>query len=80
LIILIALSTAIQLHLSAYPLAMTVVLGVFSGFLTPISHPVNVLVMGPGGYRFGDFGRVGISLALVVFILVMILVPQFWPF
>ena len=80
LIVPIALSTATQLHVSAYPLVMTVVLGVSSGFLTPVSHPVNVLVMGPGGYRFSDFGRVGIFLALLVFILVMILVPQFWPF
>jgi di/tricarboxylate transporter len=79
LIVPIALSTATQLHVSAYPLVMTVVLGVSSGFLTPVSHPVNVLVMGPGGYRFSDFGRVGIFLALLVFILVMILVPRFWP-
>ncbi|MBP1610203.1 MAG: TrkA-C domain protein [Acidobacteria bacterium] len=79
LIVPIALSTATQLHVSAYPLVMAVVLGASSGFLTPVSHPVNVLVMGPGGYRFSDFGRVGIFLALIVFVLVMILVPRFWP-
>lgn len=79
LIVPIALSTATHLYVSPYPIVMTVVLGVSSGFLTPISHPVNVLVMGPGGYRFSDFGRVGISLALIVFVLVMILVPRFWP-
>jgi len=80
LIVPIALSTATQLHVSAYPLVMTVVMGVSSAFLTPVSHPVNVLVMGPGEYRFSDFGRVGIFLALIVFVLVMILVPRFWPF
>jgi di/tricarboxylate transporter len=79
LIIPIAMSAAIQLHVSAYPLVMTVVLGVSSGFLTPVSHPVNVLVLGPGGYRFRDFARVGVLLALIVFILVMTLVPRFWP-
>ena len=80
LIIPIALSTATQLDVSAYPLVMTVVLGVSSGFLTPISHPVNVLVMGPGGYRFSDFARVGIFLTAIVFVLVMFFVPRFWPF
>jgi di/tricarboxylate transporter len=79
LIVPIALSTATQLHVSAYPLVMTVVLGASSGFLTPVSHPVNVLVMGPGGYRFNDFGRVGIFLSLIVFALVIIFVPRFWP-
>jgi di/tricarboxylate transporter len=80
LILPIALSTATQLHVSAYPLVMTVVLGVSSGFLTPISHPVNVLVMGPGNYRFSDFARVGAVLTLIVFVLVMVLAPRFWPF
>jgi len=79
LIIPIALSTAAQLHVSAYPLVMTVVLGVSSGFLTPVSQPVNVLVMGPGNYRFSDFARVGVFLTLIIFVLVMILVPRFWP-
>ncbi len=80
LIIPIAFSIATQLHLSAYPLVMTVVLGVSSGFLTPVSHPVNVLVMGPGGYRFSDFGRVGLFLVLIIFALIIVLVPRFWPF
>jgi di/tricarboxylate transporter len=80
LILPIALSSAAQLQVSAYPLVMTVVLGVSSGFLTPISHPVNVLVMGPGNYRFSDFARAGAVLTLIVFVLVMALAPRFWPF
>jgi di/tricarboxylate transporter len=80
LILPIALSTAAQLQVSAYPLVMTVVLGVSSGFLTPVSHPVNVLVMGPGNYRFSDFAKVGAILTLIVFALVMMLAPRFWPF
>ncbi len=80
LIVPIALSTATQMHVSAYPLVMAVVLGASSAFLTPISHPVNILVMGPGEYRFTDFGRVGIFMAMIVFVLVVIFVPRFWPF
>lgn len=76
----IALSAADQLHVSAYPLLMTVVLGASCAFLTPVSHPANVLVMGPGGYRFADYARVGGYLTLVIFLLVMILTPWFWPF
>jgi NADH:ubiquinone oxidoreductase subunit H len=67
----IALSTAVQTHASAYPMVMMILLGASSGFLTPVSHPVNVLVMGPGGYRFGNYAHAGSYLALIVFILAM---------
>jgi di/tricarboxylate transporter len=80
LIIPLALSAASHLHISAYPLMMTVVLGSSSGFFSPVSHPVNVLVMGPGGYRFSDFAKVGTFVAVIVFALVMFFVPRFWPF
>ncbi|MGA2260826.1 MAG: SLC13 family permease [Acidobacteriota bacterium] len=76
----IALSAANQLHVSAYPLVMTVILAVSCAFLTPVSHPANVLVMGPGGYKFGDYARVGGYLTLIIFLLVMLLTPCFWPF
>ena len=75
----VALSAADQLHISAYPLLMAVILGVSCAFLTPVSHPANVLVMGPGGYRFGDYARVGGYLTGIIFVLVMILTPLFWP-
>jgi di/tricarboxylate transporter len=80
LIIPLALSAASHLQISAYPLMMTVVLGASSGFFTPVSHPANVLVMGPGGYRFSDFAKVGTFVAVIVFVLVMLIVPRFWPF
>ncbi len=76
----IALSAAGQLGVSPYPLLMTVVLGTSSAFLTPVSHPANVLVMGPGGYRFADFARVGGQLTLLIFALVVLLVPLIWHF
>jgi di/tricarboxylate transporter len=76
----IALSAAGQLGVSPYPLMMTVVLGTSSAFLTPVSHPANVLVMGPGGYKFADYARVGSYLTAIIFVLIVILVPIFWPF
>jgi len=74
----IALSSAAQLQVSPYPMVMILVLGASSGFLTPVSHPVNVFVMGPGGYKVGDYVRVGLCLTAIVFMLAMILVPFFW--
>jgi solute carrier family 13 (sodium-dependent dicarboxylate transporter), member 2/3/5 len=75
----IAMSAAFQMHISPYPVVMMIVLGSSSGFLTPVSHPANVLVMGPGGYKFGDYARVGLWLSVLVFLLAVMLVPIFWP-
>ncbi len=76
----IALNAATQLGISPYPLLMAVILGTSSAFLTPVSHPANVLVMGPGGYRFTDYARVGGLLTAIIFALILVLVPVFWPF
>jgi di/tricarboxylate transporter len=76
----IALSAAGQLGVSPYPLMMAVVLGTSSAFLTPMSHPTNILVMGPGGYRFADYARVGSYLTAIIFVLIVILLPILWPF
>lgn len=59
--------------------AATYDLVVTMAFLSPLGHPVNLLVMGSGGYRFGDYWRVGAPLALVLFLVVMLLLPVFWP-
>jgi di/tricarboxylate transporter len=79
LILPVALSAAAQMNVSAYPVIMMIVLGASCAFLTPISHPVNVLVMCPGGYKFSDFARVGCCLSIILFLLAVVLVPQFWP-
>ena len=50
-----------------------------ASFMTPISHPANILVMGPGGYRFKDYLKVGGLLTLVVLAIIMAVVPLFWP-
>ena len=58
---------------------MAVAMAASASFTSPISHPANVLVMGPGGYRFIDYIKLGAPLALVVFITVVIVLPIFWP-
>jgi di/tricarboxylate transporter len=47
--------------------------------MTPISHPANILVMGPGGYRFMDYLKVGGLLTLVVLLVIVFILPVFWP-
>ena len=58
---------------------MGIAMAASSSFTSPISHPANVLVMGPGGYRFIDYIKVGLPLTLVVLVVLMIVLPIFWP-
>mgnify|MGYP002063436524 CR=1 FL=1 len=58
---------------------MAIAMAASASFTSPISHPANILVMGPGGYRFIDYLKVGVPLTIVVFIPVMLLLPVFWP-
>ncbi len=76
----IAFNTASDLNLSPYPLMMTVAIAASASFASPVSHPANVMIMGPGGYRFGDYLKVGIPLTVVVLVLAVLFVPVFWPF
>ena len=75
----IALSMAFQMNLSPYAFALIVAFSASSSFLSPIAHPTNSLVMGPGGYRFSDYFKVGWILLLVLLGATMILLPYFWP-
>jgi di/tricarboxylate transporter len=75
----IAIQTAQQAGLNPRSLAMAVALATSMAFMTPLGHPVNILVMGLGGYRFRDFLRVGLPLTALLFGVVMILLPVFWP-
>lgn len=75
----IALSTANAAGLSPHSLLMAIAIASSASFLTPIAHPANILVMGPGGYRFRDYIIVGLPLTLVVFVIIMLLVPLVWP-
>jgi di/tricarboxylate transporter len=72
-------SLAGMLGLHAEPFLMAVALGAACDFLTPIGHQCNTLVMGPGGYRFGDYWRLGLPLSIIVIVVGTILIPLFWP-
>lgn len=76
----IALNAAANLGVSPYPLMMGVALSASAAFLSPVGHPANMLVMGPGGYRFSDYARVGLPLTLVTLIVVILVLPLFWAF
>lgn len=76
----IALNTAADLSISPYPLMMTVAVSASAAFLSPVGHAANVLVMGPGGYKFSDYVRVGLPLTLLTMIIVLIIVPLVWAF
>jgi di/tricarboxylate transporter len=72
-------SLAGKLGLNPDPFLMAVAVGAASDFLTPIGHQCNTLVMGPGGYRFGDYARLGAPLTVLVLVLGAPLIAHFWP-
>jgi len=75
----IASSFAKALGYQPDPFLMAVAIGAACDFLTPIGHQCNTLVMGPGGYRFGDYARLGAPLSLLVVVLGVPLIIMFWP-
>jgi di/tricarboxylate transporter len=76
----VVLQTAQNLDISPYPLMMGVSLAASAAFMTPFSHKANLLVMGAGGYRSSDYLKVGTPLTLLLFVLLVLLVPVFFPF
>jgi di/tricarboxylate transporter len=80
LIIPIAITAATTLDVAPQAFVMTTVIAASTAFLLPIGHQANIIVFGPGGYKFFDYTRVGIWLNLVLLIVVAIVVPLFWPF
>lgn len=76
----VALAVASALGASPYPFAMTVALAASTAFMTPVSSPVNMLVVGPGNYRFIDFVRIGVPFAAVCMTTTVALVPLALPF
>jgi di/tricarboxylate transporter len=75
----IALTAAHKLNVSPYPFVMTVALAASAAFMTPVSSPVNTLVVVPGRYRFGDFVRIGVPFTVIVLIITVVLVPWLLP-
>jgi di/tricarboxylate transporter len=79
LIVPIALDTAAGLDANYKTFTMAVVIGAATSFLSPVGHKANVLVFGPGGYKFTDYARVGALLTVILLIVSMIFLPIFWP-
>jgi len=75
----IVLSASADLGIAPHTAMMAVAMAASASFTSPISHPANILVMGPGGYRFADYLKLGLPLTVVVFVTVMLLLPVFWP-
>ena len=80
LLLPVAISTAVGLQVDPKPFIMAVCFGASACFATPIGYQTNLLVYGPGGYRFSDYLKLGIPLNLLVIVGGTILVPIFWPF
>ena len=65
--------------ISPHSAMMAVAIAASASFTSPVSHPANVLVMGPVGHRFVDYVKLGLPLAIVVLLVVIVLLPIFWP-
>ncbi len=76
----ISIVAAESMGLSPYPFVMAIAISASASFITPVGHPTNILVYGPGNYRFTDYLRVGGPVLVLIFILTMFLVPVVYPF
>lgn len=79
LLVPIALGMAVELGVDEKPLLMAIAFGASASFATPIGYQTNTLVMGPGGYRFSDYLRVGLPMNIILAIAAAFLIPIFWP-
>ena len=75
-----AVEMAERMDVSARPFVFAIALAASASFVTPIGYQTNLMVYGPGGYRFSDFVRVGLPLNFLLFLAAMVLVPVMWPF
>ncbi len=80
IVIPIAVVAAKEIGVSPRPVLMSVAVAAAAAFLTPVATPVNLMVMGPGGYRFGDYWKLGLPLMLWLLVVATFLVPVFWSF
>ena len=76
----IAISLAQQLNVSPVPFATVVAIAASAAFMTPVSSPVNTMVVGPGGYKFADFIKIGVPFTLIVMLVTVFIVPILFPF
>jgi di/tricarboxylate transporter len=76
----IAIATANDMDISVLTLMMGVAIAASASFLSPVSHPANILIMGPGGYRFSDYIKIGLPLTILILVIVVLILPIVWPF
>jgi di/tricarboxylate transporter len=74
----VAIGTAVELGLSERALTMAVALAA-TALASPVSHPANALIMGPGGYRYSDYARVGLPVTLLLLFVVIAVLPFVFP-
>ena len=80
LMVPIAIGASIGMGVDPHGMVMATVIAASTSFLTPVGHQANVIIYGPGGYKFSDYARVGAGLNLVVWLIIVLFVPLFWPF
>jgi len=76
----LAITSAVAMNASPYPFAMTVAIACSTAFMTPLSSPVNMLVLGPGRYKFSDFFKIGMPFSIIVMLISIIVIPWLFPF
>jgi di/tricarboxylate transporter len=74
----LALTAAQTLGMDARPFGMAVAMGCSLAFITPLGHPVNIMVMNAGGYEFKDYVKVGLPLTVMSFALILFLIRLYW--
>jgi di/tricarboxylate transporter len=80
IVIPIAISAAAELDVSAKPLLVAVAVAAAAAFITPVATPANLMVLEPGGYRFGDYWKLGLPLLALFGVVAVLLVPVIWSF
>lgn len=76
----IALAAAKSMGVSPYPFAMVIAMAASAAFMTPVSSPVNTLVLGPGNYSFSDFLKLGVPFTIIVMVVCVVMIPMLFPF
>lgn len=76
----IAIAAANQMHVSPLPFAMVIGVAASAAFMTPVSSPVNTLILEPGGYKFADFIKIGVPFTIIVMFISVFLIPLLFPF
>ena len=76
----IALAASANLGLDPRPFIFAICFAASASFITPIGYQTNLMVYGPGGYKFSDYIRVGLPLSITLWVMAVLLIPVLWPF